>query len=312
MTERVHIICHREAGSGNGKKVLLEVQKELTNFNIDYLTYHTDYATHAYVLTQGIVMRGHTPYTHKLLVIGGDGTLHEVINALHQNQLDIPVTYVAAGTGNDFNRVWQKDKSIRQIIESMLYAREAVRIPIFTYEEAVTNSKGVILNSMGFGFDAEVNYAASKIPFGNILGKLKLGNLTYLMAVFASLNKIRSFDAYLNIDGKEVDIKNCNLLAVMNNPFMGGGIRLDNLAQADKAELSVIAFHDVTIKGVIDIIPRVLITQTQHESLYSSRYTGQTMHIKLNKPVRGQVDGEDLTLLQADLKLEVSDFPFYL
>ncbi|MGO4927248.1 diacylglycerol/lipid kinase family protein [Fundicoccus sp. Sow4_F4] len=312
MTERVHIICHREAGAGNGKKVLLEVQKELTNFNIDYLTYYTNYATHAYVLTQGIVMRGHKPYSHKLLVIGGDGTLHEVINALHQNQLDIPVTYVAAGTGNDFNRVWQKDKSIRQIVETMLYAREAVRIPIFTYEEAVTDSKGVILNSMGFGFDAEANYAASKVPFGNLLNTLKMGHLNYLLGVFSCLNKIKNFEANLTIDGKEIEIKQCNLLSIMNNPFMGGGIKLDNLVQADKAELSVIAFHNVNLKGVFDLLPRVLMTQTQHESEYSSRYTGQSMQIKLNKAVRGQVDGEDLSLIQADLTLSVSDFPFYL
>ncbi len=311
MTERVHIICHREAGGGNGKKVLLKVQQELTNFNIDYLTYYTDYATHAYVLTQGIVMRGHQPYTHKLLVIGGDGTLHEVINALHQNQLDIPVTYVPAGTGNDFNRVWQKDKSIRQIIETMLFAREAIRIPIFTYEEHVTQSKGVILNSMGFGFDAEANYAAGKMPFGKFLSKANLGNLTYLLAVFSTLNKIKDFNAFLTIDGKEIELQNCNLLSIMNNPFMGGGIKLDNLVQPEKAELSVIAFHDVNVKGVIDLIPRVLLTQTQHESEYSSRYTGQSMRIKLNKAIRGQVDGEDMTKIQADLTLNVSDFPFY-
>lgn len=312
MTERVHIICHREAGAGNGKKILLEVQKELTNFNIDYLTYFTDYATHAYVLTQSIVMRGHKPYAHKLLVIGGDGTLHEVVNALHQNKLDIPVTYVPAGTGNDFNRVWQKGKSIRQIIETMLYAREAVRVPIFTYEEAVTNTKGVILNSMGFGFDAETNYAATKVPFGKFLKRIKLGSLTYLLGVFSTLNKIKSFDAQLIVDGKVINLSGCNLLSIMNNPFMGGGIRLDNLVEADKAELSVIAFHDVNFKGVIDVLPRVLVTQTQHLSPYSSRYTGQKMQIKLNKPIRGQVDGEDMTIIQADLSLAISEFPFYI
>lgn len=312
MTERVHIICHREAGAGNGKKVLLEVQKELTNFNIDYLTYYTDYATHAYVLTQGIVMRGHKPYTHKLLVIGGDGTLHEVVNALHQNQLDIPVTYVSAGTGNDFNRVWQKDKSIRQIIETMLYAREPVRIPYFIYEEAVTDTKGIILNSMGFGVDAEANYAAANLPFGNTLNKLKLGNLTYLLGLFSALGKIKNFDVQLTVDGKTIEIKQCNLIAIMNNPFMGGGIKLDNLVQPEKSELSVIAFHDVNFKGVVDLLPRVLKTQTQHESEYSSRYTGEKMRIQLNKAVRGQVDGEDLSLIQADLTLEVSNFPFYL
>lgn len=312
MTERVHIICHRESGGGKGKKVLFEAQRILTGFNVDYLTYYTDYATHAYSLAQSIVMRGHKPYTHKLLVIGGDGTLHEVVNALHQSNLNIPLTYIPAGTGNDFNRAWQNNKSIREIIETMIYARTAVKIPIFTYEESVTQSSGIVLNSMGFGFDAETNYAASRLPFGNFLKKMGLGSLTYFFAIFTTLNKIKSFDVELLVDSKPIQIQNCNLLSIMNNPFFGGGIRLDNLCEPDKAEISILAVHDITAKGVIDLLPRILVTQTQHESPYTSRYTGQNIQIRLNKSIRGQVDGEDLTSIEADLTLGLSEFYFYL
>src|SRR5699024_11954626 len=75
---------------------------------MEYITYLTDYSTHAEVLTEQLVNRGHKEYQDYLVVVGGDGTLHEVVQTLYKNQADIPVTYVPAGTGNDFYRSWQK------------------------------------------------------------------------------------------------------------------------------------------------------------------------------------------------------------
>lgn len=69
---------------------------------MEYITYLTDYSTHAEVLTEQLVKRDHKKYQGYLMVVGGDGTLHEVVQTLHKNQADIPVTYVPAGTGNDF------------------------------------------------------------------------------------------------------------------------------------------------------------------------------------------------------------------
>lgn len=312
MTERVHIICHREAGGGRGLQVLNEVQQHLTHYKIDYLTYFTDYSTHAYVLTQGIIQRDYHSTGHKLMVIGGDGTLHEVVNAMYQHNQQIPITYVPAGTGNDFHRAWQKDKSIRDIVDTMIFDRRPVLIPIFTYEEHYTQTSGIVLNSMGFGFDAEVNYAAHQLPFSSLLKEKKFGKLTYLAALFTSLDKIKPYDVELNVDNKRINLDNCSLICVMNQPYFGGGITLDPLVDPRKPELSLIAFQDIDSKALAKLIPKVLITKKQHESKHVSRYTGKQMEFKLSVPVRGQVDGEDLTEIPAHVTLNISDYPFYL
>lgn len=311
MTERVHIICHGDSGGGKGYKKLNEVQKILDNYNMDYLTYFTDYSAHAYVLTQGIIKRDYQS-RHKVMVIGGDGTLHEVVNAMHQHKQRIPLTYVPAGTGNDFNRVWQADKSVREIVDTMIFDRRPVLIPIFTYTEHYTQTSGIILNSMGFGFDADVNYAAHNLPFSQTLKKMNLGKLTYLFGLFSSFDKLKAYDVELLVDNKFIRLENCSLICVMNQPYFGGGIKLDPFVEPRKSELSLIAFQDINAKAVASLLPKVLITKTQHDSEHVSRYTGQQMEFKLNKAIRGQVDGEDLTEIEAHVEVNLSDYPFYL
>ena len=39
-----------------------------------------------------------------LVVIGGDGTLHQVVSSLQESEKNIPLGYIPAGSGNDFAR----------------------------------------------------------------------------------------------------------------------------------------------------------------------------------------------------------------
>ncbi|UUX34038.1 diacylglycerol/lipid kinase family protein [Fundicoccus culcitae] len=312
MSERIYIICHPSSGGGKGKTILEEVYAILNSFKTTYLTYFTDYASHAKIITQQIVAKGFDPQKHQLMVLGGDGTLHEVVDALIEMNLKIPIAYIATGTGNDFNRVWQPQKSIRQIVETMLFSREAKEIPVFIYYDKTTNIKDVVLNSIGFGFDAEVNYLTQKIDSKSFLRKYFDGRLAYLVSIFKSLNLLSSFDVTIQLDGKTQVVSNAYLACIMNNPYIGGGIKLDNLASHERKEVSLIIFHDINFKAIIQLLISVLIRQDQHLSPNVTRFAGQSLQMKLNKPIRGQVDGEDLTQIHADLTVGLSEYPFYL
>ncbi|MGO4936680.1 diacylglycerol/lipid kinase family protein [Fundicoccus sp. Sow4_H7] len=312
MSERIYIICHLNSGAGKGKDALEEVYRILNSYQITYLTYYTDYASHAKVITQQIMSKGFNPENQQILVLGGDGTLHEVVGAMIQMGLNVPIAYIATGTGNDFNRVWQPNKSIRQIIETMLFSRQVKTIPIFTFYDRTTNINDIVLNSLGFGFDAEVNYLTQQIDKKSFLRKYLDGHFAYLVSIFKSLNILQSFNLTIQVDGETHIINNAYLACIMNNPYFGGGIKLDNLASHENKELSLIIIHDVNFKAIISLLFSILIKQDQHLSPNVTRFTGDTMELKLNKAIRGQVDGEDLTPIQADLSIRLSEFPFYL
>ena len=61
---------------------------------------YTQYAGHARELAAEAVQQG----VPNVISVGGDGTMHDVVNALHiNNRLDIPILLFPAGSGNAFN-----------------------------------------------------------------------------------------------------------------------------------------------------------------------------------------------------------------
>lgn len=310
MSNRVHIICHPKAGNGLGQKVLHQARNILTSYNIEYIVYETNYATHASILTNQIVNKGYRPYDDNLMVIGGDGTLHEVVEQLIQNKLRIPITYIAAGTGNDFARTWLKQASVEDIIEAMLFNRQATLIPLFTFKEENSQTQGVILNNMGFGFDAQINYNIQDKK-KNFLSRIGLASLNYPLSLFTSLPQLKSFSVSGEIDGLRFEQEKCAVAAILNTPSAGGGIIYDQLTDPRQYEIVLVLFHNIKFLDIFSLIYSLFIGKDQHKSPNFIRYSGQKLKLAINQPVVGHVDGEVIQELAAKLEINLTDYPFY-
>ena len=57
-------------------------------------------------------------YFPLLIIVGGDGTLHQVLDTFYQMEVEFPVAYIPAGSGNDFARgqAFQKSQKGLQLI----------------------------------------------------------------------------------------------------------------------------------------------------------------------------------------------------
>ena len=70
-----------------------------------------------------------------LVVLGGDGTLHNVINSLLPYDSAIPLSYIPCGSGNDFARGWDyQEILIKHCIKSC--TRRPKEIQTIHYVEA--------------------------------------------------------------------------------------------------------------------------------------------------------------------------------
>lgn len=311
MSKRVHIICHANAGHGLGKKELLRVQEILARLNLNYIVYQTDYSTHAEVLTEQIIHRGYNEYNEFLMVIGGDGTLHEVVDAIVRNNLRIPLTYVPAGTGNDFYNTWQKGLSTEEIINRMLYAREPQEIPIFRFYEKFTNRKGIIVNNMGYGFDAEVNYAVNQKK-GALYSFPGFKKLKYISSLFMSLGKLKAFEVSGKMDGLEFSEKNAYVAAILNSPFAGGGIALDGETKGTDESIALVIYHNVSFSNAPSILKALLIDKQPQKSPNVTRLVGDHLELKIHEPTIGHVDGEVISSIPADVTVWIDKYPMYL
>lgn len=312
MNKFIHIICNMRSGAGRASKTVRQVESYLQSRQIVYQTYVTQYHGHASIIACEIVQRWQTHGSPTIIVIGGDGTLHEVVEGLYTTEMRPPISYIPAGTGNDFARAWLKKRPLHELIDVAIRANNVTKVPFFSYSHLTQQANGIVLNNMGFGFDAEVNADAKRLqtkPFYQLKWTYKL---CYLVAIFSCLKRLKAFDVTITVDNTTIVQRNCMLASVMNIPYAGGGIRLDNLVSPTTEEVSLILYHDISFKAIVGLLWQVLVTHSQHESQYTTRYTGSNIRVAISNTIRSHVDGEDLGNLRPQIEYQVTHYPFYL
>lgn len=312
MSNRVYIICHPQSGGGKGELILKQVRKELTSFQLEHLSYETTYSSHAEILTEQLINKWKQSSFDFLIVIGGDGTLHEVVQTLVNHQVKIPITYIPAGTGNDFGRNWQENQSVRQMIEKMLFNRKPLLIPIIKYTDKLTNRHGVIVNNLGIGVDAEANFQAHNLIKSPLVNKLKLRKFAYLFGLAISLTRMKHFKVSGQIDNHPFQYDDVSIAAILNSPTLGGGINIDRLTKAENKEVALVLYHDITYPSIIGLLFNIFISKKTDHSSYISRHAGQVLSLQITEDIRGHVDGEVLPEKAVDLECSITEYPFYI
>ena len=310
MHNHIHIICHPGAGSYRGQRILNQVTDLLETYHATYLTYLTDHKSHARLISQQI---GHKYPNHSpelILVIGGDGTLHEVIEALFYSPHKIPVAFIPAGTGNDFARARYQTQDLDQMVRHLLYPKQIRDLPIISYQDNIHHRQGVILNNMGYGLDAQVNYQAERLQERSILGKLANGSFTYLGGLVKSLHDIQLFDIHGQVDQEPFAFHQCGLVSIMNSPLAGGGLCLADQVDALDPLLSLVTYHNINSRAVWDCLRRVLITKDHHQSDYIKQIKGNQLNLSISYPVWGHEDGEIIPAQAVDITCQSDSYPF--
>lgn len=312
MLKRVHIICHSMAGQGKGRRTLKQVEKILAHYEVPTIVYDTIGMKQASMYVKRIVTQGGDSFTDDLLVIGGDGTLHDVVQALCEIQHKVPLSYIPAGTGNDFGRAWLKGQKIEDIVHEMLFEKQITQIPIISFYDHYYDQPGVLLNSMGFGVDALANKKTQEItaklnsPLNRFLQKTQL---SYVVGLFASLTPFPHFPLDIEMGSLSYHFDDVSLIAVINNPYLGGGIKLDNLTNPDFDQVVVMVFHDINAKAAFDLIPRVLFWHNQDQSRHVFRMVGPNLKIRIPESIQGQVDGEAFKFPQSEFTFKMDTYP---
>lgn len=292
MNTRIIVIANHFAGSGRGKKITLQTEAYLQEKRIPYQFHQTEYPGHASLLAPRLAA-SLNPGTDRLLVIGGDGTLHEAITGLKEQGSSFPVGYLPAGTGNDFARTIGLLQKPEQYLERILQAATPQEMECFTYSSSEGTRTGIGLNSMGLGFDGMVMKILSQDNGSQkLLASWKMDRLIYLVGLARAFLKRQAFRAEVIVDGKKLLFDNLFLIAAMKHPYFGGGIKLNPLAAPNNHELALVAITNVSFPVILRLLPKVLTTGTHIHSSHFTHLPGRDIEIRLLDPQYGQVDGE--------------------
>ena len=240
----VHVIINPAAGHGKGRRIAGKALSGLRDRGLYAQEYVTEGRGHATSIAAGLPDDG-----LPLMVLGGDGTLNEVINGL--KALSHPITVLAAGTGNDFARLLGYRKLGRAL--DALTSGLTRRIDIAEVE-VIDEDGGVLrrrfINSMGVGFDAAVAVRVAGSTRGT-------GMLPYLIAVARELRRYRSVNATIVHNNREI-VSSLFLACIGNGTSSGGGFRLTPAACPDDGMLNLCHVRDVGVLRVLRVLPLAL------------------------------------------------------
>src|SRR5215218_10330216 len=272
---KTQVICN-PASSGGGYDPA-ELHGELEGYKLEWITTESpgDARKAARKWRDGL-----------LVVVGGDGTISEVVNGLGQAGFPEGVTLalLPSGTGNDL-------AATLAVPENPDEAGDVIRQgKVRTLDAARVRSTGIgerfFINVATGGIGAKISDATDREL------KSKWGKLSYLRA---SLELARGFDVKevtLHLDGKEHALRAVNM-AVGNCRYAGGGWLAAPKANPEDGLLDVVVIEDVGLKEVLALAPTALARSDflDKEGVFSTR--AREIRVETRPPgLEFTVDGE--------------------
>ena len=210
---------------------------------------------------------------NELIVIGGDGTINEVINNYHGKE----IIYLAYGSGNDLARSirFKKDVEISKLLESKRFIE---------YDVGVVNDRK-FCSGFDIGFNADIIKSANSSKLKKYFGKH-----IYLLKGIIGILMLKKYKAEISWDDGEITTNKLCLLNAMVQPYEGGGIKFAPDATGHGGKLHVMIMENISL--VTFVYNYLCLFLKKHNKLRKvKQITTDRLTIKTNQKYF-QIDGE--------------------
>lgn len=282
------VIVNPNAGSGKGAKDWEKISGLLDSHKLSYTARFTECKGHAIICAKEGVESGF----RKIITIGGDGTLNEVVNGVFLNTTcattDVSVAMIPVGTGNDWGRMFGITNDYENAIRIISASRHMKHdVGVITFYNGAEKNKRYFINIAGLGFESMV------VRRTNIQkDKGRSGKAIYFLNLLLSLLSYHNTRAEVTIDGEKGNF-NIFSMNIGNGRFCGGGMRQTPFAKPDDGILDVTIINGI---GKIEIIRNLKI-------LYNGRilthpkiegYKCRDLKVRSDSKIYAEADGETL------------------
>jgi diacylglycerol kinase (ATP) len=250
--QELPIILNPASSSGKAGRLKGRLEQGLGRRGVAYRILETRAPGHAAELA----VQAHGEGATRLVVMGGDGTIHEVTNGLlaQAGAGGLPeIGVIPVGTGNDFFRMVGVPSRLDDALSVVLDGRaHAFDVGHCRWQGGESH----FVNLLGVGLDVAV--LQSRDGFRKLSGKLQ-----YLAAAIHTLTRFSPIDLRIHV-GEESDpeaeefVGPALMAQVTVGPSVGGGILVNPGARADDGLLDLFLIRPVTALQVARYLPRVL------------------------------------------------------
>ncbi len=227
------------------------------------------------------------------MVVGGDGTVQEVVNGVLDADARTAIGIVPVGSGNDLARSLGLPTDPA---EAWTVAMGRVKREIDA--GLATNGEGRrrwFASAGGIGFDAQVAAAMS-----TRLG-WQSGRAGYLLTTLSELRRFDNRSLRIVLDGEPFECR-ALLVAIANGPYYGGGMRIAPDAAPDDGWLDLCVVGDVSRLTAIRELPN-LYRGTHVRNPAVSVHRARRIEVTGDGATHAHLDGEPFGTLP--LRVEV-------
>jgi YegS/Rv2252/BmrU family lipid kinase len=275
----VTVFVNSVAGGGRARFYLTRIRKLFDSFHIHAQFVMTKSALELESCAQNAISQGR----RALFAMGGDGTFQALANAAFGAEVLLGVLPV--GGGNDFAAALGLPVDPLKAAAAILQGE-----PRFVDLPRVRTAEGgmrLYVGGGGIGLDAEAARYASgayhRFP----------GRSRYIASALRALVGFVPFEVRVDLPGSDLIPQEAKalLVAALNTPTYGAGLRLAPGATVEDGSLHVVLIEDIGTIGVLRLLPRLMGSGELRTSRVK-RWQVRKVRLTTPKPTVFHGDGE--------------------
>ncbi len=230
----------------------------------------------------------------KIIVAGGDGSVHEVVNGMLRADTASSLGIIPTGTGNDFAKAcgitldWEQ--ATRSLADRIVANDTPRKIDVGRMNDRY------FANGAGIGFDAKVTRVARAFRW-------HIGDFIYLFAILRCLYDGVATPEIL-INSSEFSWRGpLTLASVSNGPWVGGIFHIAPMASNTDGHLDLLIVAPVSRLRVLALLPKLMRGRHMSEPEIT-HVTARSITVSSELPLESHLDGE-VQPLQSEFEFSI-------
>lgn len=213
-----------------------------------------------------------------LLVAGGDGTVHEIVNLMMKGSLDLPLGIIGSGTSNDFATYLGVNTDLEAYLDTIASGRtRRVDLGLMDGTYFINVASGGAMACIAHEVNARI--------------KNSLGKMAYYLKGIGELPKFRYFPLKIEADGAHYELETF-LFVIINSPVVGSMKNVANGVAVDDGKLDLLSIGKCSIPKLMSITADLIAGKPVSERENVLHVQAKHFRIESGIPVESDIDGE--------------------
>ena len=213
-----------------------------------------------------------------LLVAGGDGTVHEIVNLMMKGSLDLPLGIIGSGTSNDFATYLGVNTDLEAYLDTIASGRtRRVDLGLMDGTYFINVASGGAMACIAHEVNARI--------------KNSLGKMAYYLKGIGELPKFRYFPLKIEADGAHYELETF-LFVIINSPVVGSMKNVANGVAVDDGKLDLLSIGKCSIPKLMSITADLIAGKPVSEREDVLHVQAKHFRIESGIPVESDIDEE--------------------